>query len=182
MRPGRKGRDYDKIWNSERNELPLKTITRSQADKLARDARRTSAHAGRLGDALRQSVDRARGSRRMQQAGCDRILIVPLYPQYAAATTATVCDKAFDALAHDALAAGAARRAAPITTSRSISTRWPPRSKPGLAKLPFKPDVILASFHGMPEDYLAQGRSLSLPLRRDHAAAAREAQARRGAS
>ena len=48
----------------------------------------------------------------LQRAGCDRILIVPLYPQYCAATTATVADKAFDALEDDALAAGGAHRAA----------------------------------------------------------------------
>ncbi|HEY1311570.1 MAG TPA: ferrochelatase, partial [Pseudolabrys sp.] len=34
VRPARKGRDYDKIWNNERNESPLKTITRSLSDKL----------------------------------------------------------------------------------------------------------------------------------------------------
>ena len=115
----------------------------------------------------------------LQQAGCDRILIVPLYPQYAAATTATVCDKAFDAL--DDACAGSRRCASrrPITTSRSTSRRWRPRSKRSLAKLPFKPEVILASFHGMPKDYLAQRRSLLLPMRGDGAAAARAAPARR---
>ena len=54
VRPGRKGRDYDKIWNRERNESPLKTITRSQSDKLegnARQSRQTPPR--RLGDALR---------------------------------------------------------------------------------------------------------------------------------
>ena len=53
VRPGRKGKDYAKIWNNERNEGPLKTITRSQAEKLARAARRR-AHRRRLGHALRQ--------------------------------------------------------------------------------------------------------------------------------
>ena len=62
--PGRKARDYQKIWNTEKNESPLKTITRAQAEKLARVARRSRPCRGRLGDALRQSVDRARGSRR----------------------------------------------------------------------------------------------------------------------
>ena len=73
--------------------VPLKTITRSQAEKLAASLAGDRA-SGRLGDALRQSVDRL-AARRAAAAGCDRILIVPLYPQYAAATTATVCDKAF---------------------------------------------------------------------------------------
>ncbi len=57
VRPSRKGRDYDKIWNRERNESPLKTITRAQAEKLAASLNSDRAR-GRLGDALRQSVDR----------------------------------------------------------------------------------------------------------------------------
>ena len=57
IRPRRKARDYQKIWNTEKNESPLKTITRAQAEKLA-DAHRDHDHRrGRLGDALRQPVD-----------------------------------------------------------------------------------------------------------------------------
>ena len=57
IRPARKARDYQKIWNVEKNESPLKTITRAQAEKLAADYRRPRARRGRLGDALRQSLD-----------------------------------------------------------------------------------------------------------------------------
>ena len=58
IRPGRKGRDYDKIWNKQRNESPLKTITRSQSDRLEEMlAKVDQTHPRRLGDALRQSVD-----------------------------------------------------------------------------------------------------------------------------
>ena len=98
IRPGRKGRDYDKIWNRERDESPLKTITRAQAEKLAGmlssvDARITVDWAMRYGNpSIASRLDALR------KAGCERILIVPLYPQYCAATTATGADKAFDAL------------------------------------------------------------------------------------
>src|ERR1041385_2033464 len=98
VRPRRKGRDYDKIWNRERDESPLRTITRAQAEKLsgtlgAADARITVDWAMRYGNpSIPSRLDALR------RAGCDRILIVPLYPQYSAATTATVADKAFDAL------------------------------------------------------------------------------------
>ena len=96
VRPGRKGKDYAKIWNKERNEGPLKTITRSQAEKLA----------ARLGDerivvdwAMRYAnPSTAARIEALQKRGCDRMLLVPLYPQYAAATTATACDEAFRAL------------------------------------------------------------------------------------
>ena len=66
IRPRRKARDYAKIWNQEKNESPLKTITRAQAEKLGAHARAAGAEPrGRLGDALRQSLDRiaARRSR-----------------------------------------------------------------------------------------------------------------------
>src|ERR1044072_6196067 len=98
IRPGRKGRDYDKILNRERDESPLKTITRAQSEKLSTmlaqvDGRITVDWAIRYGNPwIAARLDAMRGP------GCERILIVPLYPQYCAATTATVADKVFDTL------------------------------------------------------------------------------------
>src|SRR5882724_5912263 len=98
IRPRRKGRDYDKIWNKERDESPLRTITRSQGEKLGQmlapvDGRVVVDWAMRYGSpSIAGRLDA------LQRAGCDRILVVPLYPQYSAATTATVADKAFDVL------------------------------------------------------------------------------------
>jgi protoporphyrin/coproporphyrin ferrochelatase len=155
VRPGRKGRDYKKIWNRERNESVLKTITRSQGDKLAEsfanDPRVLVDWAMRYGNpSIASRLDT------MQAAGCDRILIVPLYPQYAAATTATVCDKAFEALL--AMRWQPAVRVAPAYFDEPIYIEAIAASlEAGLAKLPFKPDMILASFHGMPEEYLHKG-------------------------
>ena len=83
--------------------------------------------------------------------------VVPLYPQYCAATTATVGDKAFDALKDHALAAGGAHRAAVARRPglhRGAGAVARGASSP---KLAFKPEVILASFHGMPQDYLDKG-------------------------
>jgi ferrochelatase len=92
----------------------------------------------------------------MQAAGCDRILIVPLYPQYAAATSATVCDKAFEALA--ALRWQPALRIAPAYfDNRTYIEALATSVEDSLAKLSFKPDVIIASFHGMPQEYLEKG-------------------------
>ncbi len=64
-RPSRSGKAYDAIWNRERDELPLRTITREQSDEARRGARPGAARAGprgRLGDALRQPLDRRRCS------------------------------------------------------------------------------------------------------------------------
>jgi ferrochelatase len=92
----------------------------------------------------------------MQKAGCDRILIVPLYPQYAAATSATVCDKAFEALMQ--MRWQPAVRIAPAYFDRPAYIEALATSlEESLAKLAFKPEVILASFHGMPQDYLDKG-------------------------
>src|SRR6516165_5206430 len=99
IRPRRKARDYAKIWNHEKNESPLKTITRSQAEKLG-------AALAPLGP--RFAVDWAlrychpSSASRLAELvaqGCERILVIPLYPQYCAATTATVGDEVFRALA-----------------------------------------------------------------------------------
>ena len=155
VRPRRKGRDYEKIWNREKNESFLKTITRSQAEKLAmtyaHDPRIMVDWAMRYGNpSIASRLDA------VQAAGCDRILVVPLYPQYAAATTATVADKAFDALA--AMRWQPAVRIAPAYYDQPAYIEAIAGSlQDGLAKLPFKPDRIIASFHGMPEEYLKKG-------------------------
>ncbi len=81
---------------------------------------------------------------------------MPLYPQYAAATTATVCDKAFAALA--TMRWQPAIRVAPAYFDQPVYIEAIAESlEAGLAKLAFKPDIILASFHGMPEEYLRKG-------------------------
>ena len=60
-RPKKSGANYAKIWNREKNESPLRTFTRAQAEKLAAHFRRRAAHRRRLGHALRQSIDQERG-------------------------------------------------------------------------------------------------------------------------
>lgn len=155
VRPRRKGRDYEKIWNREKNESPLMTITRAQAEKLAAefasDERVSVEWAMRYGNPAIPARIEA-----LAQAGCDRLLLVPLYPQYAAATTATVCDKTFDALA--GMRWQPALRVAPAYYDDPVYIEAVAASlEAELARLPFKPDVILASFHGMPSDYLLKG-------------------------
>jgi ferrochelatase len=156
VRPRRRGRDYERIWNREQNESPLKTITRAQAEKLgaalvARDRRIIVDWAMRYGN---PSI--AAGLNSLREQGCERILLMPLYPQYAAATTATVCDKAFESLA--TMRWQPAIRVLPPYYDDPVYIDAVASSiREGLAKLPFVPDVILASFHGMPEEYLTRG-------------------------
>ncbi len=154
VRPGRKGKDYAKIWNNERNEGPLKTITRSQAEQLARllgDERIVVDWAMRYANPT--TAERLAW---LQAQGCDRILLVPLYPQYAAATTATACDQAFRALMQ--MRWQPAVRVAPAYYEDPAYIEAIAGSvRNHLATLDFEPDTIIASFHGMPQAYLEAG-------------------------
>ena len=156
VRPARKGRDYDKIWNKERNESPLKTITRSLSDKLEEmlekvDKRIRVDWAMRYGNpSIRSRLDA------LIAQDCERILLVPLYPQYAAATTATVCDEVFRALER-MRSQPSLRVAAPYYAETAYIDALANSLNAQLTKLSFKPEVIVASFHGMPEDYVAKG-------------------------
>lgn len=160
-RPGRKGRDYAAIWNREGDEGPLKTITRAQAAKLA-----ASVAAGAFGAAgERIIVDWAMryGSPSLRSRiealhaqGCERLLLVPLYPQYAAATTATVCDKAFETLTR--MRWQPTLRVAPPWHDDPIYIEALAQSvRDGLNGLDFEPETILVSFHGLPKSYLVKG-------------------------
>jgi len=156
VRPRRKGRDYDKIWNRERNESPLKTITRSQADKLATtlaavDPQIIVNWAMRYGNPAIEP-----GLKAMSEQGCDRILLVPLYPQYAAATSATVYDEASRVLAKMRWQPSL-RVAPPYYDKPTYINALTKSLQSEIAKLPFTPQVILASFHGMPQEYLEKG-------------------------
>src|SRR5271155_1355136 len=90
LRSRRKARDYKKIWNNEKNESPFKTITRSQAEKLSGILEPLGKHV--IVDWAMRYANPTIASRLegLVKRGCDRILVMPLYPQYAAATTATV--------------------------------------------------------------------------------------------
>jgi ferrochelatase len=156
VRPRRRGRDYARIWNRETNESPLKTITRAQAQNLgatlsARDPRFVVDWAMRYGNpSIASRLDA------LKAKGCERILIMPLYPQYSAATTASVCDKAFAALAR--MRWQPAIRVLPPYHDDPVYIEAVASSiKTGLAVLPFAPEMILASFHGVPKDYLVKG-------------------------
>jgi ferrochelatase len=155
-RPRRKGRDYAAIWNRERNESPLKTITRSQAAKLRSALAAAAPHvvvdwAMRYGNPSIETRLEA-----LAKLGCERILLLPLYPQYAAATTATVCDAAFAALMK-LRDQPALRVAPPYYDDRVYIEAVGASMGTALSKLSFTPEIILASFHGIPKSYADAG-------------------------
>jgi ferrochelatase len=155
-RPQRVGLAYRKIWNSERNESYLRTYTRSQSDQLARRMESASSvvlvdWAMRYG---RPSIPERIAA--LKQAGCDRILVYPLYPQYSASTTATVNDKAFEALAR--MRWQPALRTVPPYYDDPVYIDALARSvRTHLDGLGWEPEVVLASFHGIPQSYSDKG-------------------------
>ena len=147
-------RAYKKIWREETNESPLRYYTRRQAELLGQridDPRVIVDWAMRYGN---PSIDSR--LKRLQQQGCESIVVLPLYPQYCAATTATVCDEVFRSL---------------------MQMRWQPQVQivpryydhpkyiemlvgqleRRLERLENPPQRIILSYHGVPQQYLDKG-------------------------
>jgi len=152
-RPRKSGEAYKKIWMEDRNESPLLYNTRCQAEELAKrfDA------AGIITDFAMRYGNPSIASKidGMIEKGCQRILILPLYPQYSAATTASVCDKAFAHLA--TLRWQPAVRIVPsfhddtaYIEALAKSVRTALDGKP-------EPDRLICSFHGLPKENLDKG-------------------------
>lgn len=156
-RPFSSGRNYRSIWNTEADESPMMTITKRQVAALR------AAAAERYGDAVMVDFCMRYGKpstqdvvERMVAEGCTKIVFVPLYPQYAGATWATANDQFFRAL---------------MTIKRQPAVRIAPEyfDHPSYidalaqsvervyAGLDRRPDVLVASFHGMPKRYLMEG-------------------------
>ncbi|NIJ38995.1 ferrochelatase [Sphingopyxis panaciterrae] len=144
-RPKKSAHAYAQVWTEAGS--PLAAITRAQAEKLQAalgDAVLVS-HAMRYGKpAIGARIDA------LFAAGCRRILIAPLYPQYCAATTATVADAANAHLA-TLRWQPALRFVPPYSHDDAYIAALTASVETGLGALDFTPDVLLASFHGMPE-------------------------------
>jgi ferrochelatase len=156
IRSRRKARDYKRIWNNDKNESPFKTITRSQAEKLAGILQPLGKHV--IVDWAMRYANPSIASRleALIARGCDRLLVMPLYPQYAAATTATVADEVFRYLM--GLRRQPALRILPAYYDDPYYIEVLASSlKAELKALSFKPDVILLSYHGMPKDCVLKG-------------------------
>jgi len=154
FRPSKTAHAYKKIWRKESNESPLLYFTRSQAQKLK----------AKIGNekiivdfAMRYGNPGIKSKLNLlKEKGCENIIILPLYPQYAAATTATVCDEVYRSL---------------------MKMRWQPslqiiphyESEPTyinaliksiekkVQSINWKPDLIISSYHGIPKKYFDKG-------------------------
>ena len=154
FRPSKTARAYKEIWMNNENMSPLRYYTQNQASKLRAKISTKNIivdFAMRYGNPSIKNV-----MTKMQKDGCENLIILPLYPQYAAATTATVCDEVYRTL---------------------IKTRWQPslqiiphyESEPlyidalvnsinkKISEINWKPDLIIASYHGIPKKYFDKG-------------------------
>lgn len=152
FRPSKSGRAYKKIWTEEGS--PLLVYTKRQAEALNQrmgSDRLIVDFAMNYGNPSIASKVAA-----LKAEGCDRICIVPLYPQYSATTTASVCDRTFKVLAK-------MRWQPAIRTAASFHDQ--PAYIDALAKsidahletLDYTPDKVLMSYHGIPQAYLDKG-------------------------
>jgi ferrochelatase len=154
-RPKKSGANYARIWNRERNESPLRTFTRGQAEKLAMSL-------ADLPDVVVEwgmrygNPSTASAVQRLTDQGCDRILTFPLYPQYSATTTATANDQLFRALMKMRLAP-AVRTVPPYYDEPVYIDALALSLQASLATLDFEPEVVLASYHGIPKAYFEKG-------------------------
>ncbi|MEP9371319.1 ferrochelatase [Mesorhizobium sp. KR1-2] len=154
-RPKKSGANYKSIWNEERNESPLRTYTRAQAEKLATlltDTPNVVVDWGmRYG-----SPSTASAVQRLMEQGCDRIVMFPLYPQFSATTTATASDQLFRALMK--IRAMPAVRTVPAYYDEPVYIEALANSITShLATLDFEPEVVIASYHGIPKPYSDRG-------------------------
>ncbi|MEQ8179768.1 MAG: ferrochelatase [Amphiplicatus sp.] len=153
VRPARSARAYRSIWREAENESPLRTYTRRQADLL-----RPAFGADVIVDwAMRYGEPSIRSRLEvLRQHGCTRILVVPLYPQYSATTTASVHDAAFDAVR--AMRWQPALRLAPaFHDMQAYIEALAATARRRLALLSWAPERVIISFHGLPERYLTEG-------------------------
>ena len=150
-RPRKSAHAYQQVWREDGS--PLAAITRAQSHALQ----------GAFGDGV--TVDWAMRYGRpaigerlqaMKDAGCERILLAPLYPQYCAATTATANDKAFAHLAQQRWQP-AIRTLPPYHDDPAYIEALRVTVEAEIAALPFVPDAVVASFHGMPRRTLQLG-------------------------
>ena len=156
-RPFSSGANYRSIWNNDANESPLLTITKQQTAAI-----RATMQA-RFGDEVIVDFCMRYGNpstksrvRAMTDAGCTRILFFPLYPHYAGATSATANDQFFRALMLEKWQP-VARVVPPYFAEPGYIEALAGSIEQAYAKLDTKPEVLVCSYHGVPERYLLEG-------------------------
>jgi len=154
FRPSKTAKAYREIWMKKKNMSPLRYYTESQSSKLSKIVGNENVivdHAMRYGNPSIKSkiMD-------LHHKGCENLIILPLYPQYAAATTATVCDEVYRTLMKMRWQPNL--RIIPHYESESLYIDALVNSiREKISKINWKPDQIIVSFHGIPKKYFDKG-------------------------
>ena len=156
-RPFTSGAAYRSIWNEEKGESPLMTITRAQTEKLGRALHDRYGDQVMVDFCMRYGNPSTRSKvRAMAQAGCRRILFFPLYPHYAGATSATANDQFFRALMQETWQP-TARVVDPYFEQPLYIEALAQSVERAYAQAEKRPEILVVSYHGMPKRYLMQG-------------------------
>jgi len=154
FRPSKSAHAYKKIWLSETNESPLLYFTKKQASKLNQKAGSENIiidFAMRYGNPSIKSK-----LANLKELGCENIVVLPLYPQYAAATTATVCDEVYRTLMR--MRWQPSLQIIPHYESNTLYIDALINSiEKKTQKIKWKPDLIITSYHGIPKSYFDKG-------------------------
>ena len=154
FRPSKTAHAYKKIWRKQSNESPLLFFTRNQAHKLKdvlENEKTIVDFAMRYGNpSIKSRLDM------LKEKGCENIIILPLYPQYASATTATVCDEVYRSLMkmrwQPSLQIVPHYESEPIYIQALINS-----IEKKIKEINWKPDLIISSYHGIPKSYFDKG-------------------------
>ena len=154
FRPSKTAEAYKKIWMEKENMSPLRYYTIMQTkkliDKIGSDKVIVD-YAMRYGNPSIYSK-----VRKLQSAGCENMVVLPLYPQYAAATTATVCDEVYRSLMK--MRWQPSLQIIPHYESESLYIEALIKSiKKKISEITWKPELILVSYHGIPKKYFEKG-------------------------
>ena len=150
-RPKKSAHAYRQVWMAEGSPLAVYTARQARALQGAFGPDVVVDHAMRYGrPAISERIDA------LKAAGCERILLAPLYPQYCAATTATATDEAFRHL-RQLRWQPAVRTLPPYHDDPLYIGALAESARASLAALPFEPQALLVSFHGMPQRTLELG-------------------------
>ena len=154
FRPSKTAKAYKEIWMNDLNKSPLRFYTEMQTEKLKKRIKHENIiidFAMRYGNpSIKSKVEK------MQREGCENLVIFPLYPQYASPTTATVCDEVFRVLMkmrwQPALKIVPHYESEPLYIDAIVNS-----IKKKINQIDWKPDLIVASYHGIPKKYFEKG-------------------------
>ncbi len=156
-RPFSSGAAYKSIWNEEEGESPLMTITKAQTVKIRAEMQRQYGENVVVDFCMRYGNPSTRSKvREMADQGCQKILFFPLYPHYAGATSATACDQFFRSLMEEKWQP-ISRTVQPYFEHPLYIEALAQSVERAYAAMEQKPDVLVASYHGVPKRYLLEG-------------------------